>query len=840
MINWFARNSVAANLLMVGIIIFGLLSLKKIPLEVFPSFELDFITVSTVFPGANPASVEDAVTVRIEEAVYDLEGIKKISSRSAENVSTVTLQIAKGFDPREVLNDIKSRVDSIATFPSDVERPSISIAARKREVINVVVTGELDRKILREQAENIRDKLLQIDGISTIDYDDVKSYEINIEVKPETLEALNLSLNNISQAIRANSLDLSAGNIKTLDGDILVRSYSQAYTGEQFGNIPIITSTNDGIVYLKDIAKINDGFDENHLNNLFNGKPAVILDIFRTGDQSAITVAAKVRNFIDETRPTLPEGMSIDYWRDRSKVVKGRLNTLLSSALYGGILVLLLLTLFLRPSVAFWVFLGIPVCFTGVFILMPYMGVTLNVVSMFAFILVLGIVVDDAIVTGENIYRHQAMGKSPIDASIQGTHEVAVPVTFGILTTVAAFTPMLFLEGARGAIFMQIPLIVIPVLLLSLIESKLILPSHMSHIKPIDPSKDVNGLLKLQRKISTGFENAIIDFYKPILKICLNHKSITLLVTLVITILTFTYVTSGWMRFIFFPRVESEVVTSYLSMAKTTGFRTTDDNINFIADKARQLQVKYTDPETGESVIKHILTQSGGKNQNTGYVRFEVQSPEERVLDVAVKDIVKEWRRSIGSIAGAERLSFRAELGRSGEPFDIQLKGKNLNNMAIVGDQVREQLKQYPGVFDIQDSLSGGKDEFEINLKPQAYNLGVSLSDIARQVRNAFFGSEAQRIQRGRDEVRVMVRYDKNSRSSLNDLYNLPIKLPNGASIKLSEVATLSSGTSPSSLYRVDRFRTLNVTADANKETVDIEAIKSDLRALLLALLEQF
>lgn len=837
MINWFLKNPVAANLLMVAIVILGLFSLRSIPLEVFPSFELDIININTSFPGANPSSVESAVTVRIEEAIYDLQGIKRLSSRSSENFSFVTVEVASGTNARELLNDIKSRVDAIITLPTDAERPTVSIAERKREVISVVVAGNIDEKSLREVAERMRDQMLRIDGISTIDYDDIRDYEINIEIDPTTLEALNINLNDVATAINANSIDISAGNIKTNDGDILIRSYSQAYSAEEFGNIPVISTNNDGVVLLKDIANITDGFQQDPLLTLYNNQPAVILDIFRTGQQSAIDVAAKVRDFIEVQQSTLPPNITLSYWRDRSKIVKSRLNTLLKSAWQGGLLVIILLTLFLRPSVAFWVFLGIPIAFTGVFILMPILGVTLNIVSMFAFIVVLGIVVDDAIVTGENIYRHQNMGKSPLQAAMDGTHEVAVPVTFGILTTVAAFTPMLFLEGVRGAIFIQIPLIVIPVLLLSLVESKLILPSHMCHVKPYDKNDKPGRLISLQRKIAAGFENAILTFYQPALEKCLRNKTITLTTALAIMLVIFTYFGSGWMRFIFFPRVESEVVSAYLTMPTTTGFQTTNKNIEEMVKQAQRLQNKYRDPDSGESVITHILSKSGGINQNNGYVRFEVQSPDERVLDIQVKDIVSEWRKSIGTIVGAERLSFRAELGRSGEPLDIQLKGQNLDDMQTIADQVRQQLKTYSGVFDIQDNLSGGKDEFEISLKPQAFNLGISLNNIARQVRHAFFGAEAQRIQRGRNEVKVMVRYQLDYRSSLNDLYNLPIRLPNGATVKLSEVATITSGSSPSALYRVDRFRTLNTTADADKETVDIEAIKRELTGMLNKLL---
>jgi len=755
MIRWFAHNPVAANLLMFAILLGGAFSLftNKIPLEVFPEFEFSVVNINTSIRGATPSSVEEGVTVRIEEAVQDLEGIKTLSSRSSEGFSNVRVEVAKGYDSRELLDDIKARVDGISTLPSEAERPVISIPARVREVISIVVSADLDEDSLREIAEYHRDNMLRISGISSIEIDNPREYEIAIEVDPSVLDSLNISLQEISNAINANSLDLSAGNIKSAQGEILVRTNAQAYGKVDYANIPIVTSNNGRPILLGDIAVINDGFDENQAVTLFNGKRAKVLDVYRTGDQSAIQVADKVKDYLLKQEPFLANGVTLDYWRDRSKVVKDRLNTLLTSAWQGGLLVILLLSLFLRPSVAGWVCLGIPVSFMGAILLMPAMGVTLNVISMFAFILALGIVVDDAIVTGENVYRHMRMGKDSLSAAIDGTEEVAVPVTFGILTTVIAFVPLFMVEGARGAIFGQIPAVVIPVLLFSLVESKLVLPAHLRHVSSLN-EEPTHFFSKIQRGISVGFERAILKIYQPILNVCINNKTVTIASTLVISFLVISLVTSNWIRFTFFPRIESEVVSASLTMPTPTNFEVTDQHIGTIREAAKSLQNKYRNEETGESIIRHILATSGGrgstKGSNLGRVSFEVLPPEERAnilsgeaLDkFSVRSLAGEWRRVIGDIPGAEQLSFRAEFGRGGEPIEVQLRGNTLTELREVGDQLKTQLAQYDGLFDIQDNLSGGKDEFLITLKPAAYNLGLTLGQIGSQVRQAFFGLE--------------------------------------------------------------------------------------------------
>ena len=812
MISWFARNGVAANLLMFFIIVWGGFSmLNRLPLEVFPSFELDRINIRVPFRGATPAEVEESINIRIEEAIHDLEGIKELRSTATEGIGTIIAEVAKGYDSRELMDNIKLRVDGLSTLPDDSERPVIYIPQREREVISVVIAGDLRERELRQLGERVRDDLNNIPEISRVKLDGVRDYELAIEVSENTLRQYGLTLDIISNAVRRGSLDLAAGSIKTQGGEVLIRTKGQAYSKNDFSAIVILTRQDGTRLTVGDIATVKDGFEEEPVQARCNNQSCVMVDVFRVGNQNAISIAQAVKDYIENTRSQLPPGVTLSFWRDRSKIVKARLTTLINSAIQGGALILLLLTLFLRFSVALWVFVGVPVSFMGGLAIMPELGVTINIVSLFAFILVLGIVVDDAIVTGENIYTHLKKTNDPTQAAIQGTHEVAVPVTFGVLTTVAAFLPLLMVEGIRGKIFASIPLIVIPVLLFSLIESKLILPAHLKHLKVHkDQAKKHNILVRIQRRIADGLERLIITVYQPILAAALRQRYFTLSLFVGVAIIIFSLVSSGHLRFIFFPRVQSEVARASLVMPAGTPFEVTSRYIEQMTVLAQQLQDKYIDPVTGDSVIESILSTTGSNGQgNTGRVMFEITPPEHRTLAVTSSQLVKEWRRAIGTIPGAKELNFRAEIGRGGSPLDIQLTGQDFSTMRTLADEIKIKLAEYPGVFDITDNFDDGKQEIQLNIKPTAELLGLNLTTLAQQVRQAFFGLEVQRIQRGRDDVRVMVRYPLEERRSLQNLENMKIRTPDGVEIPFSEVAEATTGRSFSAIKRVNRNRTV-------------------------------
>lgn len=844
MIAWFARNHVAANLLMISILFAGIYSLtSRIPLEVFPSFETDRISVSVTLRGATPEDTELGVAILVEEAVQDLEGIKQITSVSSEGSASVTIEVDTDYDARELLADIKSRVDAINTFPADAENPVVSLAQRTREVIAVSISSIYGEKEINEFAEQIRDDLLRIEGITQLEVAGVRDYEIALEIPQDRLRQYGLTLAEVSTAVANSSSDISAGNIKTDGGDVLIRSKGLAYRTDQFADIPIKTNSDGSILRLKDIADIQDGFEETPVRTRFNGKQAAFIDVYRIGQQSAVDVADKVKKYIEEKQPLLPEGYELSYWDDDSQIVKNRIATLTGSALQGGILVLLLLTLFLRPAIAFWVFIGIPVSFMGAFLAMPIFGVTLNIMSLFGFILVLGIVVDDAIVTGENIYTHLKTSKSGEEAAIKGTQEVATPVTFGILTTVAAFMPFAFIEGNRGALFSQIPVVVIPVLLFSLIESKFVLPSHLKRIK-LRTEKEGKGnrLEQWQQKFADGFEAAILKYYQPLLKFSLRHKLSTLAVFIGTFSIILALLMSGWTKFVFFPRVPSETVRASLTMTTGTTFEVTNKFIVKMADKAEELREKYTNEETGESVILNVLASTGGRGgtSNVGSVRFEITPPESRESTVTSADLVREWRGLIGPIPGAESVTYRAETGRSSDPIDVQLSGNTQATLQEIADKIKARLATYPTVFEITDSLSDGKEELQIELTQQGKALGLTRVNISNQVRNAFFGSQVQRIQRGRDDVRVMVRLPISERRSLADLQDILVETPSGGAVPLSHVATLIPGKSPSKITRIDRFRTVSVTADVEKEKTNMTVLQADLTEYVQDLVNQY
>lgn len=845
LIGWFARNSVAANLLMVFIIVWGFFTVSgRLPLEVFPSFELERVSIRVPFRGATPAEVEEGVTIKVEEAIQDLQGIKRITSVANEGIGSISVEMAKGADGDKLLDEIKQAVDQISDFPADVESPSVYIPSRSREVISVIVSGDLPEKELRQLASRVRDDLEALPEVSSVSVSGARDYELAIEVSEAALSRYGITLSQVAQAINNSSLDLAAGSIQTTGGEVLLRTKGQAYGSDDFRNVVVVTRPDGTRLTVGDLATVNDGFSEDELEQKYNSQRTIEIDVFRTGLQSAITVSDQVKQYIEENQESMPYGVSLGYWRDSSRAVRARLQTLGKSAFQGGLLILLLLTLFLRFWVAVWVFVGVPVSILGGIAMMPFLGVSINLLSLFAFILVLGIVVDDAIVTGESIYTHMRKNPNRVEAAIAGTNAVAVPVTFGVLTTVAAFVPLLLVEGVRGQIFAQIPLIVIPVLLFSIIESKFILPSHMSHLNFHKETKP-NIFARLQHKIADGFEWCIERLYQPVLAAALRNRYLVLSLFIGSAIIVFSIVSAGHVRFIFFPRVQSEIARVSVEMVDGTPFEVTQKHIDRITDSVRQLQDKHVDPDTNESIIEGIMSTAGsagrgGTGSHVGRVLFELTPPEERTLDVSTNQVVGELRRMIGDIPGAKNVSYRAEFGRGGSPVDLEISGFDFDEMQEVAALFKNELANFPGISDISDSFEGGKQEIQLSIRPEAQQLGLTLSMLANQVRPAFLGTEVQNIQRNRDDVKVIVRYPANERASIDSLQRLPIRTPSGQEIPLGSVANVDIGRGFSSIKRVDRRRTLNVEADIDKETADIEAIKTDLNNFFESIKDQY
>jgi multidrug efflux pump subunit AcrB len=879
LIAWFARNGVAANLLMVFILLAGANGIvNRLPVEVFPDLGSNEVEVRVTYRGATPEQVEEFIIDPIEKSIGDLVGIEQIRSTASEGRGSVDIEVDQDHDPRALLDDIKNRVDGITTFPESIEPPVVRLEQSLHEVVTLILHGDLSENDLRKLGEQVRDEIGRLDGVSRVEMRGVRNYEIAIEVPETILREHGLTLEDVARAVRESAVDIPAGNIHARSGDILVRTEGRAYVQAEFEKIIIKPQADGAHLTLREISTVLDGFEEDEVVMKFNGERCVVVHVARTGTQNALKIAATVKDHLADLRGRLPAGVSIDLWNDRASIISKRLNTLSDSALYGGIFIITLLGLFLRPAVALWVCVGIPVAFMGGFALMPYLGVSINLMTLFGFILVLGIVVDDAIVTGEVIHVYQQKGGSSLAAAIKGTQEVAVPVIFGVLTTVIAFVPLMMVEGRRGQIFMQIPAVVIPVLIFSLVESKLILPAHLKHLSTgRRERKKLNPFARFQRWFADGLEWFIDRVYRPVLALASAYRYVTLSLFIGGSVVVYAYTIAGHQKAIYFPTIDSEYGTVRLVMPQGTPHSVTAEKIEQVRQATVTLQTEYTgdytDPETGEtskrSLIEDIIVTSGGANiagtrgradsgtPHLGEVTFHMVSPEHRrpfndpkIRDVKTREFVGKLRRMIGPIQGAEELTTRAVIHRSREPIAILLKMPYVQrsaeeaaaDLAAASNVIKAELAKYEGIYDINDSFERSKDEAKPDLKPGALQRGFTREDVGRQVSGAFFGHEAQRIQRGQNEIRVMVRYPREERQSLANLETMHIRAPDGADTPLAEVADIRMGASYNTIRRTDMARTLMVFADANKDNpnLNLEEVRADLDQELPGIVGRF
>ena len=843
LIDWFTRNGVAANILMVAIVGAGIYSgLNKIILQEFPDYPSRTISVDVQYRGSTPTEIEESIVLRLEENLYDVEGVEEMDARASSNTGVVSLTISDNYDMNRALDEVKNRVDTIRTFPIEAERPRITLRNFEERVITVVIAGDLSEGEMKGLGENIRDEIGSLEGISLTTLKAVRPYEVAIEVPEATLREYGISFDTVVRAVRNHSVDLSAGSIKTDGGNILLRTSQQAYTQADFDEIPVVVTSDGTRITLADIALVQDGFDETPIRSRFNGDRAIAVDVFRTGDQSAIDIGAIVRDFVEKKREMLPDGIALSYWQDDSSRIKSRLDTLRTSAVMGYLLVLIILSLFLRPTLAFWVALGIPIAFSGAFFLLPIMGVSLNLITLFAFILVLGIVVDDAIVTGENVYQHMQRGADATTAAIKGTQEVAIPVIFGVLTTMVAFYPIAVMTGTRGNFFKQIPIVIIPVLFFSLVESKLILPAHLKHCRGLGKKESSrNPFVKFQRFFAEGLEKLIMKFYKPALEFCLKFRYGTVGLFAAVLIVFVGLIVGDHLAYSSFPRLARDRVLVLLQMPAGTTFETTQKYIDRI-EKETLAYRKEINEEHGVEIITDVFATAGGNPfgsgrpggrsvagvQEIGEVVVEMLPPEDTGVEIGSRDITLALRDRVGPIPEAENFSFSFARGGGGA-MSVQLEGPSIDDLKEVSVELQKVLLGYEGLYDISDSFERSTEELELELKPAASNLGVTAQQLASQVRQAFFGSEAQKIQRGRDDVNVMVRYPKEERRSLASLRTMMIRTQNGTEVPFEEVAQVVPGRALPSIRRVNRNRIIRVEADADTESVDVDAIEFDI-----------
>ena len=845
MIEWLARNPVAANLTMVFIIVTGIASTFMVKAEVFPEIDLDRINIQVPYLGAAPEEVEEAVNVRIEEAIQGLDGIKQIQSTAAEGMGTVMVELELGADAREVLDEIKSNVDAITTFPIETEAPIIRDMNNSQAVVDIAVSGNLDTFTLKATAEQVRNELTAIPEITQVSVISAPPYEISIEVSEVALRRHGLTFDQVANAVRRSSLDLPGGSVRADSGEILLRTVGQAYRGEEYEKIVLWTRPDGSRLQLGDVATVVDGFAETDQYGRFDVQPTILVSVFRTGNQSAIEIAERVYEYVAIAQSQVPAGVALTVWQDSAKLLNARLSLMLRTGATGFLLVFLVLALFLELRLAVWVSIGIPISFLGALAMMPGLDVSINVMSLFAFVVVLGIVVDDAIIVGENIYRHQEEHGNGLRGSIEGAQEIGKPVVFAVLTTVAAFMPLMFVPGMMGKIFRVIPLIVIPCLLFSLVESLMILPAHLSRIpKPKRP-----GLWRrFQGQFANGLKLFIERAYRPLLETALQWRYVTASVGGAAMILTIGLVLSGRPGFHFFPSIEADFMSATVTMPQGTPVDVTSEAVAKIEAGAARVRQELLQ-ETGNDYFLHthaavgdqpIAARGGGpmgrvintSASNVGEVTVELLPTEQRIYNSEQLGI--KWRDAIGGIPEAVEVTIQSSMMNPGNDVDVQLAGPDMDTLRAAADDVKRELLNFAGVYEITDSFRAGKEELKLGIKPAAEGLGLSLQDLGRQVRQAFYGEEAQRIQRGRDDVRVMVRYPRDERRSIGDLENMRIRTPDGGEVPFGQVAVVEPGRGFASIARVDRNRAVNVTAAVDASVTSSNQVINELETRIL------
>lgn len=849
-----AQNSVAANILMVFLLIGGFVLLSRTVVEVFPELQEDMISIRVPYLGAAPQEVESGVILSIEEAISGVEGIDRINAVAQEGMATVVAELQEDADPQKVLDDIKAEVDRIETLPEEAEKPVISLLTNRRHIITLVLYGGTDLQTLKKLAEQVEDELTALESVSLVEITGVPRNEIAIEISEEALRRYHLSFDQVAQTLRQASLDLPGGILFTKGGEILLRTKEQKYTARDFGKIILLTTPQGGRIALKDVATLIDGFEESDIRSTFDGYPAVSLRIFRIGKQDALSMVKAVKDYVRKLKLRLPKGIQIALWEDYSKILKSRLSLLLRNARWGLMLVFCSLLLFLDLPLAFWVTLGIPIAFLGSFWIIPHYGVTINMVSLFAFILSLGLVVDDAIVVGENVYAYRQKGMGFLESAIRGVQEMAIPVVFAVLTTIAAFLPLYFTAGRLGKIMRQIPVVVSSVLFISLLEALFILPAHLAHTGR-------RGTPRWLRRIQDNIQNLLFKFIRgPYIRgvtWAVNNRWITIAIALSLLFITFGFIRGGHIKFTFMPRIDADNLLAEVEMPVGTPAEQTEKVVKKLEQAVRKILKKYDQrrPSSAPSILQHIASSIGeqprasrrmgphgpalasAQGGNIAEVNVELLSSEMR--GIPSHELLADWRKEVGQVAGVKSLIFISNLFSVGEDINVELSHHNFAKLLKAVEKFKGILRQYPGVEDVMDTFEQGKKEFRMKLKPEGRNLGLTPLDVASQIRQAFWGAEVQRIQRGKEEIRVKVRYPRRMRESTLAFQTMRLRLPDNREIPFYQVAEVEEGRGYASLDRVDRRRIVTVKASVDPLRGNAEEINQELRHQVLPNLSQ-
>jgi multidrug efflux pump subunit AcrB len=828
LIAFFANNSVAANLMMMFIIIMGLWSYKTIQRQMFPNFEINYINVNAVYRGASPQEIEQSIIIKMEEALKDITEIKESTSRVRRGSGSISLKIDPGKDLSEVLDKVKARIDSIANFPADMEPPNISQIEFQQEVIAMALVGDLPISELKPLAKQIEDDLRALQNVSLVELE-APDDEIAIEINPETLRKYNLSITDVTQAIRRFSTDISAGQLRTDSGIVAVRVENQLYSGDEFRKIPVKIGDNGGKVLLEDVANIKDGFTEGERYFKYSGVNAMSLDVKATKDQSTVPIAESVQSYVEARNKTLPQGLELKILVDMTFYLNSRLDMMLKNLFQGALLVALMLTIFLRFRLAFWVMLGLPVCFLGAIMMMPIFGVTINVLSLFAFIMVLGIVVDDAIVIGEAAYTEIEEKGGGVESVVRGAKKVATPATFGVLTTIAVFTPTLFASGPQAAFFTNISIIVILCLVFSLIESKWILPAHLAHMK-FTPIKETSWRARFNKR----FFRFVNGPYKNFITRCIEWRWFVFATFIAILVLSTGLIQGDYVRTVLTPKVASDFPGINIKMNDNVSDETTLNALKTIEAMVYDVDENIV-TEYGSSLIKDIMVFNQGRT--AGRILVSLVDEEKRHFDAF--ELARRWRADMPIIPGMKSITIQDNLmgggggGGDGE-FGFMLFGADIELLNAAGREFISMLQQQEGLFDISSSIDPASKEIQIDLLPVAYDLGLDLSNIANQVGASFFGGEAQRIIRDGEEVRVMVRYPKLTRERFSELKYAVITTPQGQEVMLGDVVTLTETPGINYIRREEGYRSVYIYGSIDEEVVEPNTIIKQVEENLL------
>lgn len=836
----FAGNTVFANIVLLMIFLAGGLALMTMLRESFPQFSLDMISIQVSYPGADPEEIEEGISLKIEDALETVEGIKQYTTKSSENRASVTIEVQDGYDVSEVLDQIKSKVDAISTFPVDAEQPVITEILIRDSVMMLALSGELNEKQLKTWANQVKDEVKRMEGISQVEVFGSRDYEISIEVSEERLREYGLSFSQVARAVRNSSLNLHGGTIRTSGEEIRVRTVGRKYTGAELAEIIVLAGSGGELIPLGRIAAIRDGFTEDPITALINGVPSVFVMVFKTTDEDALKISNQVSRYVAEKQLQLPPDISLTDFYDNTEALRARISLLSRNGIIGMTLVFFLLWLFLDLRLSFWAGLGIPISLAGGLFVLWALGETINMISLFGFIMVLGVVVDDAIVVGESIYVHRRLGKPPLTAAVDGVAEVGMPVLAAVITSVVAFIPLAYVGGIMGKFIAILPTVVISCLMLSLIECLLLLPAHLSHLPDLNRIQKPGWLIgrmiqSFQQFMQQGLERFVNGHYVRFLDRVLTWRYVSLAIAISILLVTLGLVKGGLVKFQVFPKIDGFVITSTVEFPEGTPPDITEKALRNI-EEAFVRVAERTPTMSGEPMIKKRLSlvgqtlsdKMGRIGPNLGSVQIILLESEKR--GVHSNDLLVEWEKEVGAIIGARALTFQGlSAGPGGAEIEVWLQGNDMNTLIGASTQLQNKLATYDGVFQIRSDFSPGKNELRLSLKPEARTLGLTVDDLARQVNAGFFGQEAFRLQRGEDDIRVKVRYTAEERKRLTDFYTMRIRTADGTEVPLLSVADIEFAPGYSTITRTDGQRRIAVTAEVDPKRANSQEVFADL-----------